>query len=167
MRMEGKKLLKDLLSPGAQILGAEAYRKTAILIPLIEEEEPKVLLTKRSDQIPQGSEICFPGGRLDPKLDTNLQDTALRETEEEVGIPKGAYQELMPLGYYLAPFGIIVDCYIGILSTLPTLALNPQEVAEAFTISLQALNQAQPQKYHLKMEIHPYENSPQLGVCRI
>jgi hypothetical protein len=46
MRMEGKKLLKDLLSPGAQILGAEAYRKTAILIPLIEEEEPKVLLTQ-------------------------------------------------------------------------------------------------------------------------
>ncbi|MCV5526663.1 CoA pyrophosphatase, partial [Escherichia coli] len=60
----------------------------AVLIPVVARAEKlSVLLTRRSPRLRHpGGQISFPGGRPDPG-DENLIATALRETEEELGIP--------------------------------------------------------------------------------
>lgn len=48
---------------------------------------PHIILTKRSTSVRlHGGEVCFPGGRYDPVEDKNLLDTAIRETNEELGL---------------------------------------------------------------------------------
>ena len=52
-----------------------------------------LLFTARSSALrTHAGEISFPGGKFDTKLDKNAEDTALRETEEELGIPRGSFE---------------------------------------------------------------------------
>jgi 8-oxo-dGTP pyrophosphatase MutT (NUDIX family) len=65
--------------------------QAAVLVPLFLAEttgEPQVVLTRRrADLRRHAGEISFPGGRQDPD-DEALRDTALREAEEEIGLPR-------------------------------------------------------------------------------
>jgi 8-oxo-dGTP pyrophosphatase MutT (NUDIX family) len=71
--------------------GAGEQVPAAVLVPLFlagEEREPHVVLTRRrADLRRHAGEISFPGGRKDPE-DAGLIDTALREAEEEIGLPR-------------------------------------------------------------------------------
>src|SRR5262249_51998170 len=67
-------------------------RPAAVLVPMFESGgEAHVVLTKRPDTMPthQG-EVSFPGGGMRPGVDETLLDAALRETEEEIGLPRAA-----------------------------------------------------------------------------
>ncbi|KAL5013547.1 hypothetical protein ScPMuIL_007817 [Solemya velum] len=66
----------------------EDYRRAAVLIPLcVIDGVPSLLFMLRSSHLPSHSgQVCFPGGMMD-KSDPDLVYTALRETEEEVGLP--------------------------------------------------------------------------------
>ena len=65
------------------------YRHGAVLIPFFRDGgEYRVLFTKRTDTVEaHGGQMSFPGGRID-EADRSLLDTALRETEEEIGVPR-------------------------------------------------------------------------------
>lgn len=65
------------------------YRHGAVLIPLFRGDgECKVLFTKRTDTVESHrGQISFPGGRIEEE-DRSLLDTALRETEEEIGLSR-------------------------------------------------------------------------------
>ena len=108
-------------------------RSAAILMPIVlHKEEVTVLLTQRSAHLRDHSgQIAFPGGKIDP-TDPSPLATALREAEEEIGLSPA---RVRPLGY--------LDPYLsgtGFLVTPPLdLALNPQEVAEAFEVPLSFL----------------------------
>src|SRR4029079_12533666 len=84
-----------VLPPGAgPVALVDGSLPAAVLVPLFERDgEVSVILTKRPDTMPshQG-EISFPGGKLDPMLDADLQATALREAEEEIGLPPAAVE---------------------------------------------------------------------------
>ncbi|HYM55176.1 MAG TPA: CoA pyrophosphatase [Solirubrobacteraceae bacterium] len=73
------------LPPGDQV-------PAAVLVPLFvagEADEPHVVLTRRrADLRRHAGEISFPGGRRDAE-DATLEDTALREAEEEIGLDRG------------------------------------------------------------------------------
>lgn len=64
-------------------------KTAAVLVPLVYSgKTPELIFTKRTDNLPTHSgEISFPGGLKNPE-DQNLADTALRETEEEIGISR-------------------------------------------------------------------------------
>lgn len=64
----------------------EYERRAAVLIPLYSDNGvPSILLTARSAHVPQNpSEISFPGGHFQHDTDASLEDTALRETQEEL-----------------------------------------------------------------------------------
>ena len=77
----------------------QTLKPAAILLPIIERDEPSILLTKRSDEMPtHAGQISFPGGRVHPG-DASLIETALRELQEETGIGR----EFVDVGGFLDP----------------------------------------------------------------
>ena len=74
------------LNPDTVLPAGRALRPAAVLLGITDEDAPKVLLTKRSSALRHHpGQISFPGGKHEAS-DNSLLDTALRETEEEIGI---------------------------------------------------------------------------------
>ena len=84
----------------------------AVLIPIVDRGGPSLVFAKRTDRVGQHrGQISFPGGRVDPG-DASALDAALRECEEEVGLPRGVVEPLGTLDdtetvatrYVITPF---------------------------------------------------------------
>ena len=68
--------------------------RAAVLVPLVERGGPHVIFAKRTDRVgTHRGQISFPGGTIDP-ADRSPLDAALRESEEEVGLPRAAVEPL-------------------------------------------------------------------------
>ena len=117
-----------------------ALKPAAILLPIIEREEPSILLTKRSDNMPtHAGQISFPGGRVHAG-DASLVETALRELEEETGIRR----EFVTVAGFLDPYetvnsGFMILPVVGFVREGFTLDVNADEVAEIFEAPLEYL----------------------------
>jgi 8-oxo-dGTP pyrophosphatase MutT (NUDIX family) len=116
-------------------------RQSAVCILLYEKDKEwcTLLIQRTQDGGTHSGQISFPGGRFDAE-DINLTYTALRECEEEIGIPMNAIKvlgHLTPL--YIPPSNFMVTPVLCTLETLPTLILSTQEVAQVFSFSLQEL----------------------------
>ena len=104
----------------------------AVLVPLVEREEGlSVLLTRRADTMRKHKgQVAFPGGRCDPG-ETPAQ-TALRETEEEIGLDR-SFVSLVGLSTpYRTGTGYSVTPVVGFVRPGFTLNPNPDEVADVF-----------------------------------
>jgi len=116
-------------------------RPAAVLIPVFRRDgTTRVIMTRRTDTVDHPGQISFPGGRLDAD-DTSLLATALRETEEEVGISPDEVEVLGRLGeVYIWRTNYRVTPYVGWLDAPPhRYRLNPIEVAEVLEVSLDQL----------------------------
>jgi len=72
-------------------------RKAAVLIAVTESDEPELIYTLRSNKVgTHGGEVSFPGGMYE-KEDVDLENTALRETEEETGLDKTKVNVIGPI----------------------------------------------------------------------
>ncbi len=113
------------------------HRKpAAVLIPVIERPEPTVLLTVRSSDTPShAGQIAFPGGRVQSE-DRDIVETALRETEEEVGISRRDVDILGALGVHHGGMGFSVTPVVGVVSPEVSPVACPREVAEIFEAPL-------------------------------
>lgn len=81
------------------------------------------------------NQIALPGGKLE-KLDANLQETALRETEEEIGVPKSMIKVLGELSTIFIPHSnFLVHPFIGISNQKPDFQLDKREVKKIISIS--------------------------------
>jgi 8-oxo-dGTP pyrophosphatase MutT (NUDIX family) len=68
--------------------------KAAVLVPLLDRGEPHLVFAKRTERVgTHRGQISFPGGRVDPG-DAGFLEAALREAEEEVGLPRSAVEPL-------------------------------------------------------------------------
>src|SRR2546422_581905 len=68
--------------------------RAAVLVPLVERGGPHLIFAKRTDRVgTHRGQISFPGGTIDP-ADPSVLDAALRESEEEVGLPRRAVEPL-------------------------------------------------------------------------
>lgn len=82
-----------------------------------------------NDRDRHGGQISFPGGKVEPEDESNLQ-TALRETEEEVGIPRTAVNVLGGLSeLYIPVSNFQVYPFVGFLEKQPEYTLQPEEVS--------------------------------------
>ncbi len=113
-----------------------------VLVPIVARDEGmSVLLTRRSANLSQhAGQVCFPGGRMETG-DANVQETALRETFEEIGIePKrvevAGYLDTSPTvsGYAVTPV-------IGFVRAGYCLAIDRAEVEQVFEVPLSFLLQ--------------------------
>jgi 8-oxo-dGTP pyrophosphatase MutT (NUDIX family) len=112
-------------------------RRAAVLIPLVARHDGiTVLLTRRTAHLAaHAGQISFPGGRLEPQ-DRDARDAALRETEEEIGLPRACIRLLGELEEYGTITGFRVTPVIGIATPPFTLTPDPTEVAEIFEVPL-------------------------------
>src|SRR5947208_5625433 len=113
----------------------------AVLVPLyVQDGTMHAVFTKRREDLRRhAGEISFPGGRYD-EGESDLVATALREAEEEIGLPPDAVEILGALqptptiatGYAVYPF-------VGMIESGRTWTLSAQEVAEVIEFSLRDL----------------------------
>jgi 8-oxo-dGTP pyrophosphatase MutT (NUDIX family) len=114
-----------------------SLRPAAVLMPIVERSEPSVLFTRRTEHLPShAGQICFPGGRYHAD-DMTLIRTALREMEEEIGLPPEAVEVAGFLdSYETLNTGFAILPVVGFLGADFMLSINPQEVAEVFEAPL-------------------------------
>ena len=96
------------------------YKKAGVLILLkkdIGSNEFRILFTKRSSKLTTHSgEVSFPGGMWEEK-DTSLFDTAMRESNEEIGLKKKNVMDLGRMNYLLSRHKVEVNPFVGYLES--------------------------------------------------
>ena len=112
----------------------------AVLVPLVMRDHGlQVLLTRRTDHLhDHPGQISFPGGRSEPH-DGSAVATALRETEEEVGLHRRYIEVIGTLPDYSTVTRYIVTPVVALVQPEFELTLDSFEVAEAFEVPLQFL----------------------------
>jgi 8-oxo-dGTP pyrophosphatase MutT (NUDIX family) len=146
------------LANSSEILGKDKYLNSAVLIPLFQvEEKYHLLFEKRANQIRQGGEVSFPGGEFDSKKDNGIRQTALRETSEELGISVEKIQIIGKIGTLVAPMGVTVDPFVGLLliNDLNELSIDKNEVEKIFSVPIEHFLNKKPDEYTVKLEVHP------------
>ena len=120
---------------------SQIQKRASVIIPLLEVEcEVFVMLTQRSKRLrSHAGQVSFPGGKQDQR-DANSLETAIRETREEIGLPKekieiiGTLDQILSLHHYLVtPFvAIIPDDFLPIP--------NENEIEVVFKVPLSFLS---------------------------
>ena len=108
----------------------------AVLLPLVMRDELTLLLTQRSSHLrAHGGQVAFPGGRTDAS-DQDAVDTALREADEEIGLPRDHVEVLGTLPTYVTGSAFIITPVVALVTPGFEVHPNPGEVAEVFEVPL-------------------------------
>jgi 8-oxo-dGTP pyrophosphatase MutT (NUDIX family) len=115
-------------------------RPAAVLVPLYSErDEWHVLYTLRTDTVnAHQGQVSFPGGRIDP-ADHSPAEAALREAQEEIGLPPHEVEVLGQLDPLLTVTQFLVTPVVGRIPWPYPLRPNPVEVREVFSVPLRWL----------------------------
>jgi len=121
----------------------------AVLVPLVQREAGlTMLLTRRTDHLrDHAGQISFPGGRVEPE-DEGPVATALRETEEEIGLDRRHIEVIGQLPVYSTVTAFQVTPVVGLVEPGFTLTLDSFEVAEAFEVPLAFLMDPAHHRHH-------------------
>jgi 8-oxo-dGTP pyrophosphatase MutT (NUDIX family) len=114
-----------------------ALTPAAVLVPLIDYRDGmSILLTQRTAHLTaHAGQISFPGGRIED-ADPDAVAAALRETEEEVGLPPDRVSVIGRLDTYVTGTGFEIAPIVGIVDPPLSVSIDPFEVAEAFEVPL-------------------------------
>ena len=109
----------------------------AVLVPIVAHASGlTVLFTQRTVHLKAHSgQVSFPGGRAEPG-DASPEETALRESEEEIGIARGRVEVLARLPEYFTRTGFRVTPVVGLIEPPLVLAPDPGEVEAVFEVPL-------------------------------
>jgi len=149
--------IKSKLTKTPEIMNKAYFYNSAVLIPIVRlKQEDFLLFEIRSQNIRQGGEVCFPGGRVDG--DETNSETALRETMEELGVEREKINYLGALGTFVNVTGFSVDAYVGIIKikSIEELNINKDEVESVFLVPLEYFINTPPEKYSMNVEISPF-----------
>ena len=111
-----------------------------MLVPLVDRpDEPFVLFTQRTSHLAHhAGQVSFPGGHIEPQ-DGGPVETALRETEEEIGLDRRHVDVIGRLDTYVTRTGFVVTPVVGVVSPPFTLRPDLNEVSEIFEVPLSFL----------------------------
>lgn len=126
--------------------------KAAVLIPIVKVDNQLHLLFQiRSHKLKwQPGDICFPGGKVEIE-DINPEQTAKRETCEELGLSINEITILGQLPKFIATLGMIIYPFVGKIDSIDDLKLNFDEVENIFTVPLEWFKNNQP--LHATMQV--------------
>jgi 8-oxo-dGTP pyrophosphatase MutT (NUDIX family) len=129
----------------AAIAAVRPVRFAAVLVPIIERDEPSVLFTQRTARLADhAGQISFPGGKIDAS-DESPVAAALREAEEEIALPRHFVEPLGYLEVHMTPFGHRIVPLVARVRPGFSLRFNKGEVDDAFEVPLAFL--MTPQNY--------------------
>lgn len=135
-------LVERVPGPPEEIVPIAHRRASAVLVPLYEDDdgELRVILTRRTAHLrTHKGEVSFPGGGHDPE-DPSLWHTALREAEEEIGLPPEDVRLLGPLDPLATlTSGALINPFVGLLPGRPELRADPHEVAAVLDVGVREL----------------------------
>lgn len=159
---EIRKLMRERTAGTLEIL-----RDYAVLILLTEKDDGlHFVFEKRATGIKQPGDVCFPGGRMEKG--ESSAECALRETEEEIGVPQ---DKIEILGEYATQYeltSIAMHSVVGFVTkeALEQVHLNAAEVAEVFTVPVSFFAENEPYiyEYDVIQDVRdfPYEK---FGIC--
>jgi len=136
----GRRALHGLPADLIEAWFPQPLREAGVLIPLMQRDDGlHVLFTRRTESLPDhAGQISFPGGRKEPE-DMTLEHTAIRETDEEIGLGP----ELIDVIGYLQPHpvitGYVVVPTVGLVTPPASFTAEEREVAEIFEVPLSHL----------------------------
>ncbi len=130
----------ELAGDGARFNPQLPTAQASVLVPLVQRDGGlQVLLTRRTMHLrSHAGQISFPGGRAEAH-DADAEATALRETEEEVGLARRHVEVLGRLPIYTTVTGFVVTPVVALVLPPFVLRIDTGEVDEAFEVPLQFL----------------------------
>lgn len=159
-RFQGRREIPDAATPPNDLsvcrgdhdlnIGMEPLpplKPAAVLVPLVDRpRQMSVLFTQRTAHLAHhAGQVSFPGGHIEAE-DGGPAETALRETEEEVGIDRHHVRLIGHLDTYVTRTGFVVIPVVGIVTPPFTVRPDPHEVAEVFEVPLAFL--LDPENHH-------------------
>ena len=119
------------------MISAATGAMALVLVPLVERPEGMtVLLTQRTAHLnSHAGQVSFPGGKTEP-YDEHAEDTALRETEEEIGLPREHVELIGRLGTRTTGSGFRVTPVVGLIRPPDDFRPDPGEVETIFEVPL-------------------------------
>jgi 8-oxo-dGTP pyrophosphatase MutT (NUDIX family) len=128
--------------------GEGAWPEAGVLVALTDEARPRVLLGRRADHLPlHPGEIAFPGGKREHD-DASPWATALREANEEVGLPGELVDPLGELAPLITRTGFEVHPCVARVPTALDLVVDPGEFDSVFLETLDTF--ADPGRFRLE-----------------
>lgn len=123
------------LNPG--LAPMRPLKPAAVLVPLVDRADGfTVLFTRRTAHLAHhAGQISFPGGHIEAD-DGSAETTALRETEEEVGLHRSSVAVIGHLDTYITRTGFVIVPVVAVIDPPFDLAPDPHEVAEVFEVPL-------------------------------
>ena len=115
----------------------DKYRAASVLVPIVNRTpDITILLTQRTEDMPShAGQVAFPGGRRQEN-DADAVATALRETEEEVGLDRKFVNVIGSYDLYRTGTGYEITPVVGIVTPGFTTRADPREVADVFEVPL-------------------------------
>jgi 8-oxo-dGTP pyrophosphatase MutT (NUDIX family) len=114
--------------------------KAAVLVPIVDRGEPFLVFAKRTDRVgTHRGQISFPGGRVDPS-DAGFLEAALRESEEEIGLPRAAVEPLGALDdTETVATQFIITPFVGVVRAPVAWQPDGHEIEKIIEVPLAAL----------------------------
>jgi 8-oxo-dGTP pyrophosphatase MutT (NUDIX family) len=120
----------------AAIAAVRPIRPAAVLVPVVQRDEPSVLFTERTAVLTaHGGEISFPGGKIDAG-DASPVAAALREAEEEIALAPSFVNPIGYLDVHMTPFGHRILPVLARVREGFSLRMNHSEVEDVFEVPL-------------------------------
>ncbi len=127
----------------------DLLRPAAVLLPVLADGEPRLLLTERAAHLPlHPGQISFPGGRCEAG-DDGAVATALRETEEEIGLDPREVEILGYLPAYPTFTGYRITPVLGWIGNAVQLKPDPREVSSLLELPLRHALEARHYRLHM------------------
>lgn len=109
----------------------------ALFYPDVNHETHFVLILRKTYKGVHSAQVAFPGGKLEAQ-DRSLENTAIRETFEEIGVPAQDIKVLKELtDVYIPPSNFNVRPYLGIMKQVPNFIKQEDEVEAIIEVPIQ------------------------------